>query len=460
MQLQDQTVVGIDADGRLRRFHHPLFQSFVMFSGETLCLVVHMLLHCRSRCRRHVAVLSQPTLASRARRLAAFAVPAGCDVLGSTLLNVALILTTASVYATLRGTVLLFAGLLTAPLLGRRLEKHHWVGMLLVVLGSVLCGISSALSPDVEPRPPPVPVAPAAAPAAAMAAAARRLLLAAPSRSSRAALVGDALVVAAQLAAASQFVVEERFLASYDVPPLLAVGLEGAWGILFCLALAPLAALLPASSGRQPFDSLPAALAELRAHPHLKVCVVSSLFSVALFNFFGVTLTKRLSGGSRAAIDALRTVMIWVFALAARWETFHWLQLLGFAVLVCGTGAYNGLLPGLRPQPLSAAAAAAAAGGGHDDGDLTAPLLAATGLEAGLRPPAAGPDAVGAVTASAAAGSATDAAAASYHSGVSFKLGPAAPFRQAGRPSTLPSLLSASATAPSAAPGRQSRTLV
>ena len=38
--------------------------------------------------------------------------------------------------------------------------------------------------------------------------------------------LGDVLVVLAQLFAALQFIVEEKFLAQYQVPALLAVGLE------------------------------------------------------------------------------------------------------------------------------------------------------------------------------------------------------------------------------------------
>lgn len=39
-------------------------------------------------------------------------------------------------------------------------------------------------------------------------------------------LLGDMLVVLAQLFAAAQFIVEEKYLAKYEVPALLAVGLE------------------------------------------------------------------------------------------------------------------------------------------------------------------------------------------------------------------------------------------
>ena len=50
---------------------------------------------------------------------------------------------------------------------------------------------------------------------------------------------GDVLVVLAQLFAAAQFVMEEKFLDKYRMQPLLAVGLEGAWGVVLSLCALP-----------------------------------------------------------------------------------------------------------------------------------------------------------------------------------------------------------------------------
>lgn len=55
-----------------------------------------------------------------------------------------------------------------------------------------------------------------------------------PEHAQMAALLGNLLVVAAQIAAATQFVIEEKFLSDFRVPPLLAVGMEGTFGLLIC----------------------------------------------------------------------------------------------------------------------------------------------------------------------------------------------------------------------------------
>ncbi len=40
-------------------------------------------------------------------------------------------------------------------------------------------------------------------------------------------MIGDSLIVVAQLLAAAQIVYEEKFICRYDVSPILACGLEG-----------------------------------------------------------------------------------------------------------------------------------------------------------------------------------------------------------------------------------------
>lgn len=67
------------------------------------------------------------------------------------------------------------------------------------------------------------------------------------------------------------------------------------------------------------------------------------------FNFFGLSVTRTVSATSRSTIDTCRTLFIWIVSLGLGWETFKWLQVLGFALLVYGTFLFNGLVqPPLR----------------------------------------------------------------------------------------------------------------
>jgi hypothetical protein len=77
------------------------------------------------------------------------------------------------------------------------------------------------------------------------------------------------------------------------------------------------------------------------------------------FNFFGLSVTRTVSATSRSTIDTCRTLFIWVVSLGLGWETFKWLQMLGFALLVYGTFLFNDLIrPPMKscverdPEPL------------------------------------------------------------------------------------------------------------
>ena len=58
----------------------------------------------------------------------------------------------------------------------------------------------------------------------------------------------------------------------------------------------------------------------------MQVTSIGSIVSIAFFNFFGLSVTKSLSGAARATIDATRTLLIWLFSIQIGWERFHFLQ--------------------------------------------------------------------------------------------------------------------------------------
>lgn len=81
-----------------------------------------------------------------------------------------------------------------------------------------------------------------------------------------------------------------------------------------------------------------------------------NMLSIAMFNFFGISVTKSMSATTRMVLDSARTVIIWGVSLLAGWETFGQyggLQLTGFVLLLTGTGIYNKLikLPCRRLRP-------------------------------------------------------------------------------------------------------------
>ncbi|KAG0710752.1 Solute carrier family 35 member F6 [Chionoecetes opilio] len=82
----------------------------------------------------------------------------------------------------------------------------------------------------------------------------------------------------------------------------------------------------------------------------LALSLLLNIFSIAFFNFAGVSVTKELSATTRMVLDSVRTLVIWVFTLAVQWETFQYLQVInssqpiGFLILVVGMMLYNDIL--------------------------------------------------------------------------------------------------------------------
>lgn len=69
-----------------------------------------------------------------------------------------------------------------------------------------------------------------------------------------------------------------------------------------------------------------------------------TVVSIAFFNFAGISVTKEISATSRMVLDSVRTVVIWAFSLLVKWQTFDYLQLFGFVVLLFGMCLYNNII--------------------------------------------------------------------------------------------------------------------
>ena len=109
-----------------------------MFLGELLCLLAFRLslLCCSPNHEADVAGSAKDTGAAPFPP-AIFALPALFDMLGTCTMYAGLTMTHASVFQMLRGSVVVFTGVLSVAALGRRLAAHHWAGMALVTAGGI-----------------------------------------------------------------------------------------------------------------------------------------------------------------------------------------------------------------------------------------------------------------------------------------------------------------------------------
>ena len=81
------------------------------------------------------------------------ALPACCDIAGTTLMNVGLLFVAASIYQMTMGALVLFVGLFSVWFLKRHLGLYKWFSLFVVVFGVAIVGLAGAITKDDKATP-------------------------------------------------------------------------------------------------------------------------------------------------------------------------------------------------------------------------------------------------------------------------------------------------------------------
>jgi len=272
-----------------------------------------------------------------------FALPTCCDLTASTIASLGLLWVDASIWQMMRGAIIIFGAILSLVILRKRLQVHNWLGISLVVVGLFFVGFAGFLKN-------------------------------ADGNNNNTNKVdtslfffGIVLVLIAQVIQALQMIIEEILLKKRNFEPLNVVFMEGFWGItiMTCVVFPVLYFIRPLPIGPDKYSTAPAqpvfdiftenifdSFYQMSSQNIFLFENLILLFSIAFFNFFGLSLTRYLSTVHRTLIDACRTVTVWLFQVILRYvfnltdagESVGWfsiLQLIGFIFLVLGTIIYN-----------------------------------------------------------------------------------------------------------------------
>jgi len=150
-------------------------------------------------------------------RVLLLALPATCDICGTTLMNVGLLLVAASIYQMTRGALVLFVGLFSVVFLRRKLHLFQWLSLIGVVSGVAIVGLAGAIQPDKKPG------HPVGSEVADVGSDALRVI------------AGVLMIAGAQIFTATQFVLEEWILERSAIEPVKVVGWEGLFGFTITL---------------------------------------------------------------------------------------------------------------------------------------------------------------------------------------------------------------------------------
>jgi drug/metabolite transporter (DMT)-like permease len=315
MKHQTNQVLPETPGGKPQPFDHPYIQTMFMMIGELACLAIFYAFLKKNAASSKKGVSTDNSFFTNWSQKSLFILPVLCDMTATTLVNMAFLKIPASVVQMTRGMIVFFTCLFSVIFLGRKQHGYHLVGVALVCAGITLVGYSQLNGLDTA------------------------------SAAFHAIVFGITLCVVAQAFQASMLVVEEKVLHDYSVEPLLAVGLEGFFGVAILSVVIPYMCYMPDPVTGDPAESVSGAFHQMSLSPILTLSVVASIFSIAFFNVSGITVTKEASAVARSTIDCSRTILVWGLELSFGWARFNAWQLIGFVLLATGTMLYNRILP-------------------------------------------------------------------------------------------------------------------
>ena len=191
-------------------FQHPFVQSAYSFLGELLCLLFYGIgIWYYGKVQISDSEEKKDEHLKRNINVMWLAIPALFDIVGSTLLFIALTLISASIYQMLRGFIMLITTMQSIIFLKRRYHRHHWFSLTLIVLGVGVVGASSVIYSEEENE----------------------------SDHNNNPILGIILIISSQIFTAGLMITEEKILRRYCVHPLKVVGWEGFWGFTFYIVI-------------------------------------------------------------------------------------------------------------------------------------------------------------------------------------------------------------------------------
>ena len=268
-----------------------------------------------------------------------------CSSAGWSLAFYSLKFTSPSSYAILKGTVIIFTAIDSRLFLNHHMPWKKWISLAIVFAGLVIVGMADVLEP------------------------ANSITLERNSTQTMSVeahncscfnrikdlgflsneVIGDVLVVAAQIFLSMQFVYEEKVLSSYDIQPLQIAGWEGFYGIMAMFFVILPLNIIDTGSCRWSNSPTPPwtvddAMDGIIQITNNKILLASLCFSVvleALYNYAAISVTNEFSATTRMVLESFRALLVWLVSLCLGWQHFKYLQLIGFCITTFAIFSYN-----------------------------------------------------------------------------------------------------------------------
>ena len=331
LKIQNGIIVYDKESDKNRQFYHPFVQAFAMTIGQFLWFIVYYIYEYYQISKYgsydnipEVVMAKEEGLETKINAFLLI-IPSFFDLWENTLLFISLTIMSASVFQMLQGVSVLITALFSLCILGSKQYRHHWVALVLIVWSLGLVGATPLLyrKGDEEES----------------------------TNSYFAITVAIVLILIAEMFEGGHMISEEKIFDDYYIHPLKMAGWEGVWGIIiYWITLFVLQNIKWQDDDYCPYgtvENTTRAIFEMKEHKTLWILMIVYIIFLALYNAFGVALTKYSSATVRTTIMISHTAAIWVFFIfypGPGQETFQWMQLIGFIFLIIGILMYNEIL--------------------------------------------------------------------------------------------------------------------
>ena len=247
----------------------------------------------------------------------------------------------------LRGSVIIFTGTNSCPHLRQRISLKKWASMIVILMGLIFVGLADVLQQVEKNGAHNSTLANIMDSSSDNFAFDTKCVLNDTAISFE--VVGNIMVVAAQIFYSFQFVYEEMLLSSYDIAPLQMVGWEGLYGLIIMLVMLVLLSYI--DTGTCVFSSSPSppwkladpmdGFVQLGNNGQLLILFCSSVLLVPFKMSASIAVTKEFNATTRMVFESIKCVIVWIVSLCVGWQHFQYLQLIGFCITTSGIFIYN-----------------------------------------------------------------------------------------------------------------------
>eukprot|EP01055_Gregarina_sp_Pseudo9_P000256 Gregarina_sp_Pseudo_9__255@NODE_1162_length_1824_cov_128_406162_g1088_i0_p1_GENE_NODE_1162_length_1824_cov_128_406162_g1088_i0NODE_1162_length_1824_cov_128_406162_g1088_i0_p1_ORF_typecomplete_len443_score65_99SLC35F/PF06027_12/3_5e27Nuc_sug_transp/PF04142_15/2_2e24CRTlike/PF08627_10/6e23TPT/PF03151_16/6_5e16PUNUT/PF16913_5/4_9e14UAA/PF08449_11/1_9e03UAA/PF08449_11/1_7e12EamA/PF00892_20/4_3e02EamA/PF00892_20/1_9e05EamA/PF00892_20/0_32Ferric_reduct/PF01794_19/62Ferric_reduct/PF01794_19/0_022Ferric len=297
-----------DPDCSPKPFVGAFWQTWLMFFGESLCIIVWLMDNRRNKKLHKVNyfdfTVSNKSFAKKEAKWWWWILPSFLDNFGTLFCNIGYTLTYASTVQMLRNFLVVVAAMMQLGLIRRALRVHEWIGVVLITGAMVLTAVPAVLNPeDTE--------------------------LDDDSK----AWLGILMAILGTACQGVQFVFEEWVYKRRRYSPVKTVGVEGLVGIVAVSIMMPIAQVTG-------FEDVRASLYQYWHSTKIGIITLFYFFSCMLFNGSAQATTKLGSALLRSIMFALRGPAVWILDLCNRWIEFDYYNLGGIFIFLIGFAIY------------------------------------------------------------------------------------------------------------------------